>query len=72
MDKLNPAAAKKPPEVVAKPAGYARRVVVKLGYLSGTDAEVVAGIQAGDRVVTMGKNALREGAALQIVGGAAR
>ncbi|PIV33236.1 MAG: efflux transporter periplasmic adaptor subunit [Lysobacterales bacterium CG02_land_8_20_14_3_00_62_12] len=71
LAKMNPSTVKKP-EVVAKPAGYARRVVVKLGYLSGTDAEVVAGIQAGDRVVTLGKNALREGAALQIVGGAAR
>lgn len=50
------------------PVWYARRVVVKLGYLSGSDAEVVEGLKDGDQVVTVGKNALREGARLQIVG----
>jgi membrane fusion protein (multidrug efflux system) len=55
----------------AKPEGpvwYARRVAVKLGYLTGTDAEVVEGLAEGDQVVTLGKNALREGVRLQIVG----
>ncbi len=47
---------------------YAKRVAVQLGYLSGADAEIVAGLKEGDRVVTVGKNALREGALLQIVG----
>ncbi len=47
---------------------YARRVAVKLGYLSGADAEILEGLKEGDQVVTIGKNALREGALLQIVG----
>lgn len=50
------------------PVWYAKRVVVKLGYLSGADAEVVEGLKEGDQVVTLGKNALREGARLQVVG----
>jgi membrane fusion protein, multidrug efflux system len=50
------------------PVWYAKRVVVKLGYLSGSDAEIVEGLKDGDQVVTVGKNALREGARLQIVG----
>ncbi len=50
------------------PVWYARRVVVKLGYTTGSDAEVVEGLKDGDQVVTVGKNALREGARLQIVG----
>jgi membrane fusion protein, multidrug efflux system len=65
-------AGKKDAPVVAKSkpgeAWYARRVAVKLGYLSGPDAEILEGLKEGDQVVTIGKNALREGALLQIVG----
>lgn len=58
------------PVVPRKPGEdwYARRVAVKLGYLSGPDAEILEGLKEGDQVVTIGKNALREGALLQIVG----
>ena len=58
----------KKPVATEGPVWYARRVVVKLGYLSGADAEVIEGLHEGDQVVTLGKNALREGARLQIVG----
>ena len=36
--------------------------------ITGTDAEITEGLSEGDQVVTLGKNALREGARLQIVG----
>lgn len=52
----------------SKPAWYAKRVNLQLGYLSGSDAEVVSGLKEGDQVVTVGKNALRDGVKLQIVG----
>jgi len=44
------------PKTVEKPtpAWYARRVEVKLGYLSGGDAEILAGVMDGDRVGTVG------------------
>jgi len=58
----------KKPAATEGPVWYARRVVVKLGYLSGADAEVIEGLKEGDQVVTLGKNALREGVRLQIVG----
>lgn len=52
------------------PPWYVRRVAVRLGYLSGADAEIIEGLVEGDQVVTIGKNALREGARVQIVNGA--
>jgi len=49
------------------PVFVAKRREVKLGYLSGVDAEVVEGLKDGDRVVTVGKSALRDGGKVQIV-----
>ena len=49
------------------PVFVAKRREVKLGYLSGVDAEVVEGLKDGDRVVTVGKAALRDGGKVQIV-----
>ena len=49
------------------PIFLAKRREVKLGYSSGTDAEVVEGLKEGDRVVTVGKSALRDGGKVQIV-----
>ncbi len=63
----------KKPEVKVKtdvkpvPVFVAKRREVKLGYLSGVDAEVVGGLKDGDRVVTVGKSALRDGGKVQIV-----
>ena len=62
----------KKPENNDAPLWYAKRVVVKLGYLTGTDAEIIDGLKEGDQVVTLGKNALRDGARLQIVGAPAK
>lgn len=64
-DKVDPGKTAEKPS----PAWYARRVEVKLGYLSGGDAEILEGLKDGDRVVTVGKNALRDGVRLQVVGG---
>jgi membrane fusion protein, multidrug efflux system len=48
--------------------GKAMRVPVRLGYIDGAFAEVVEGLKAGDRVVTAGKVALRDGSAVQVIG----
>ena len=49
-------------------AGKAARVAVKLGYYDGEWVEVRAGLKPGDRVVTAGKVALREGTMVQVIG----
>ncbi|AVP97646.1 efflux transporter periplasmic adaptor subunit [Ahniella affigens] len=57
---------------VNKPKGpvfVASRRTVRLGYTSGSDAEVLEGLKVGDRVVTIGKAALRDGARVEIVEG---
>lgn len=51
------------------PVFIASRRVLKLGYTSGSDAEVLEGLKVGDRVVTIGKAALRDGARVEIVEG---
>lgn len=43
----------------------ARRVPVTLGYVDGPWVEVRGGLKAGDRVVTAGKAAVRDGTAVQ-------
>jgi membrane fusion protein, multidrug efflux system len=48
--------------------GKAVRVPVKLGYIDGAYAEVADGLEAGERVVTAGKVALRDGSAVQVIG----
>jgi len=56
------------PAVFVARGGKAVRVPVKLGYMDGEWAEVLAGLKAGDQVVTAGKVALREGSAVQVLG----
>ncbi|HRG16103.1 MAG TPA: efflux RND transporter periplasmic adaptor subunit, partial [Pseudomonadota bacterium] len=58
------------PKAEAKPVPtfVAKRREVKIGYTSGADAEIVDGLKEGDRVVTVGKAALRDGGRVQIVG----
>ncbi|MBK8283856.1 MAG: efflux RND transporter periplasmic adaptor subunit [Ahniella sp.] len=51
------------------PVFMTHRRVLELGYLSGSEAEVLKGLNAGDRVVTIGKAALRDGARVEIVEG---
>ncbi len=56
------------PAVFVVRDGKAARVPVKLGYADGEWLEVREGLKAGDRVVTAGKVALRDGSAVQVIG----
>ncbi|MFN3842571.1 MAG: efflux RND transporter periplasmic adaptor subunit [Rehaibacterium terrae] len=47
--------------------GKAVRTPVQLGYVNGSFAEVRAGIDEGDEVVTVGKVTLRDGASVEVV-----
>ncbi|MEO8000262.1 MAG: efflux RND transporter periplasmic adaptor subunit [Arenimonas sp.] len=46
----------------------AARVPVKLGYANGEYAEILSGLKDGDRVITAGKVAVRDGTEIQILG----
>ena len=52
--------------------GKAVRRVVTLGYVNGEYAEVREGLKRGDRVITAGRIAVRDGAAVEILSPAAR
>ncbi len=47
--------------------GKAVRVPVRLGYVDGILAEILSGLNDGERVVTIGKATLREGATVEVV-----
>lgn len=57
------------PGAAAPPAArwLAQRRSVRIGYVDGDRVEIVEGLAAGERVVTIGRNALRDGAAVQIL-----
>ncbi len=44
------------------------RVPVKLGYTTGEFAEILSGVKEGDRVITAGKVAVRDGTEVQVLG----
>jgi membrane fusion protein, multidrug efflux system len=48
--------------------GAAKRVEVQTGFIANGQAEVLSGLKAGDQVVTLGQNALRDGSKVQVVG----
>lgn len=50
------------------PAFVARRHVVKTGYADGDRIEIRDGILDGDRVITIGRNAVRDGTEIQVLG----
>jgi membrane fusion protein (multidrug efflux system) len=56
------------PAVFSVRGGKAARTPVELGYADGEWIEVRGGLKPGDRVVTAGKVALREGTAVQVIG----
>ncbi|MBN8726320.1 MAG: efflux RND transporter periplasmic adaptor subunit [Xanthomonadales bacterium] len=69
-----PAPAKgKPGEAIAAngaaaaPAFVARRRVVGTGYADGDRVEVREGLAEGERVITVGRNAVRDGTAVQVI-----
>lgn len=47
--------------------GKAVRKVLQLGYINGEYAEVLGGIEAGERVITQGRVAVRDGAEVEIL-----
>jgi membrane fusion protein (multidrug efflux system) len=71
-----PAAAKgRPGEAVAAerakpiPSGLvAKRRLVKTGYTEGDRVEIRDGLNKGDRVITIGRNAVRDGTEVQVIG----
>ncbi|MGN6224762.1 efflux RND transporter periplasmic adaptor subunit [Pseudoxanthomonas sp.] len=56
------------PAVFVVRDGKAARVPVKVGYADGEWLEIREGLKAGDRVVTAGKVALRDGSSVQVIG----
>jgi membrane fusion protein (multidrug efflux system) len=64
------------PAVYVVEGKTARRKTVQLGYTNGEIAEIRSGLKDGDRVVTAGKVAIRDGTEVQVIdaagGGASR
>jgi len=56
------------PAVYTVRNGKAVRTQIKLGYYEGEWVEVRGGLKPGDRVVTAGKVALRDGSEVQVIG----
>ncbi|NKB66017.1 MAG: efflux RND transporter periplasmic adaptor subunit [Candidatus Latescibacteria bacterium] len=48
--------------------GKARRTRVELGFVDGNRVEVRQGLEAGDQVITVGQEGLKDGAAVRIAG----
>ncbi|MGB8635289.1 MAG: efflux RND transporter periplasmic adaptor subunit [Rhodanobacteraceae bacterium] len=51
----------------AVPLLVAHRRTVKLGYSNDSQVEIRDGLKPGDQVITLGRNAVRDGAAVQIL-----
>ncbi len=56
------------PAVFVVRGGKAARVGIRTGYTEGEWIEIRAGLNAGDRVITAGKVALRDGTPVQVLG----
>ncbi|HJU25056.1 MAG TPA: efflux RND transporter periplasmic adaptor subunit [Rhodanobacteraceae bacterium] len=63
----------KPGDAVAaetKPQGpvlLAKRRIVKVGYVDGDRVEIRGGLKPGDRVITLGRDAVRDGSEIQVL-----
>jgi membrane fusion protein (multidrug efflux system) len=55
------------PAVYVVRGGKAIRTALKLGYSNGEIAEEVSGLKAGDHIITAGKVAVRDGAAVSVI-----
>jgi len=51
--------------------GKAVRRVLQVGYVNGEFAEVLSGLEAGEKVITRGRVAVRDGAPVEVLGEAA-
>lgn len=65
-DKPATAAAASPP-APAVPALHAQRRVIRIGFADSEYVEVRDGLQVGDRVITVGRNAVRDGTLVQVL-----
>jgi membrane fusion protein, multidrug efflux system len=74
VDPKNPpktpaADSKTPAVVVAKNDGFvAHRKLIKVGYTDNDKVEIRSGLDEGSRVITTGRNAVRDGTAVQVLG----
>jgi membrane fusion protein, multidrug efflux system len=48
--------------------GKAQRVAVELGFVEGDQVEILSGLQAGDMVITVGTEGLKNGTPVRVVG----
>lgn len=48
--------------------GHAQRQIIRTGYTNNGSIEVIEGLEAGDQVVTVGQNALKDGSKVAIIG----
>ena len=53
--------------IAAVPGLVAHRKLVKIGYSDGDKVEIRSGLDAGTRVITVGRNAVRDGTAVQVL-----
>jgi len=53
--------------VAATPGFVAHRKLVQIGYSDGDKVEIRSGIDIGARVITVGRNAVRDGTAVQVL-----
>src|SRR5262249_13708792 len=53
--------------IALAPGLIAHRKLVKIGYSDGDKVEIRSGIDAGARVITVGRNAVRDGTAVQVL-----
>ena len=53
--------------VAATPGFVAHRRLVKIGYSDGDKVEIRSGLDEGARVITVGRNAVRDGTAVQVL-----
>lgn len=53
----------------AAPGLVAHRKLVKVGYSDGDKVEIRSGIDEGTKVITIGRNAVRDGTAVQVLNG---
>lgn len=55
------------PAKPAAPVFVAKRRIVKTGYADGDRIEIRDGLQDGERVITIGRNAVRDGTEVQVI-----
>ena len=55
------------PKKPAAPVLVAKRRTVQIGYVDGDRVEIRAGLKPGDRVITLGRDAVRDGSEVQVL-----